>query len=217
MISLTSCGGNPRDANNDNFQRAIDVKLGTGSKLCLSGSDIFSQSLALPYRMLVGKLPPAAVNPMGVTPYEPGVHGQLEALVSAKLATKRTTTVKAQHFYQYLAKPTMVNVRVEEYGRGPDFAKYASGVVSDSSSSVGQLCFASLQVDHVDDYSEPGQMMGATMSEVHYHQKVVGIVDWAKTSAMRSAFPTIEEQLQHAGSTPQTEIVVLMNDGWKAQ
>lgn len=137
--------------------------------------------------------------------------------MGAGLATKRTTTVKAKHLYDFFVKPTSVNVRVEEYGRGPEFAKYASDPVTDSGSSVGQLCFASLQVDHIDDYSEPGQTLGATISEVHYHAKVVGIADWAKRSAMRSAFPTIEEQQQQASSTAQTRVVVLMNDGWKAQ
>ena len=55
------------------------------------------------------------------------------------------------------------------------------------------------------------------MSEVHYHQKVVGIADWANAPAMRAAFPTIDEQLQQSGATQQTDMVVLMNDGWKAQ
>ena len=222
----TGCGADPRAASKENFQRAIDAKISSSSKLCLNSQpgNIFSETIVFPYRMLAGPLPsngsgvPTVFNPIGIMSYNAAAHRELVALVDAGLASKRLTTVQAQHMYQYGVRPTTVGLKVEEYTRGPQFEKYSNEpVTANNLSSVGQLCFASTVVDHVDDYTAPGQMMGATMSEVHYHSKAVGIADWANAPAMRAAYPTIQEQLDALPSTQQTDTVVLMNDGWKAQ
>lgn len=232
------CSANPRAASKENFQRAIDAKLANSSRLCLEGpNSILTNELVLPYRMLARAIPMDAILPQGVVVFEPTQHRQLAALASAGLAARRTITVTAHRQYykqvrltsnglsyeQYRTMSQELRVPAELYERGPDFAKYARPAANSAASSsnevtgIGALCFASLAVDHIDNYSEPGQLMGQTLSQVQYHAKVVGIADWANTPAMRSAFPTIEQQLQQAGTRGQSDMVVLMNDGWQAQ
>ncbi len=214
------CGANPRAASKENFAHAIDAKLGTTAKLCLGGENaLFSDQPALPTEMFIKNPPVTSSNPPNVTLYDATIHRQLEALVTAGLATKRTTTVKVQEYLShYSLIPTTVNVRADVYDRGPAFAKYANGTVNPgAATSVSQLCFASLQVDHIDNYSEPSQIMSATVSQVYYHAKAVGVADWTSMPSMRAAFPAIDEQLQKAGTNEESAMVVLMNDGWKAQ
>jgi hypothetical protein len=210
----TGCGAasDPRAASKDNFQRAIDGKVG---KLCLQSGDVFD-ALILPYRTLVGPRPTTAMVPFDVHEVDAKTKRQLEALEASRLAAKQAITLTLPHYFMYGAKRTNVNVPIIVYDRGPDFAKYAPDA-KPGPVAVGALCFASLQVDHIDNYTEPGQMMGATVSEVNYHAKVGQIADWATTPAMRAAFPEIQEQLQTVAATPRTETVVLMNDGWQAQ
>ncbi len=153
------------------------------------------------------------MNSEHVSPYQETLHRQLEALVASGLATKRTATVNVREFFT--VPPTSMQVREDVYDRGSEYAKYAGK--ADGPGGIGELCFATLQVDHIDHFSEPGQMMGATMSQVQYHAKVTGMANWATTPSMRSAFPTIESQVQQATDAERTEVVVLMNDGWQAQ
>ena len=226
-IVAVGCGADPRAASKDNFGRAIDAKLQSANdgKLCL-GNDF--SAISLPYRMFVGTTPTTIsfleVKP-DTNPHDPKIRAQLEALTTVGLAAKRPITVAAQQPSRFvfangryvMAPPQTLKLRAEEYDRGQQFAKYAHPSGSDETASINEICFAALQVDHVDEYSQPGQMMGATMSEVRYHAKAMGIADWANSPVMRSAFPTIGEQLEQAGSMQRSEMVVLMNDGWKAQ
>jgi len=223
-MALAGCGGggDQRTASKENFQRAIEAKLAknNNSKLCLNAdsSDIFASALGFPYRMLSSTFPSAFMSPQNVTPYDATLHRQLEALVTAGLAMKHTTSIVARRFFVYGTKAApAVTVREDVYDHGPEFTKYATGVAAAGTSTIGQICFASLQVDHVDNYSEPGQLMGSVVSQVNYHMKAVGVADWATMPTMRSAFPTIEEQLKQAGEMPRSDAVVLMNDGWQAQ
>jgi hypothetical protein len=211
---LTACGAasDPRAASKENFQRVIDGKVG---KLCLQSGDLFD-ALVLPYRTLVGPRPTTAMVPFDVHETDAKMNRRLEALEAARLTVKQKVTLTLPHYFIYGAKRTNVNVPVVVFDRGPEFAKYAPDA-KPGPVSVGALCYASLQVDHIDNYTEPGQMMGATVSEVNYHAKVGEIADWATAPEMRAAFPEIQEQLQAATTTSRTATVVLMNDGWQAQ
>jgi hypothetical protein len=192
------CAADPRAANNANFQRAIDASLAKPqSRLCIN-------SPVLPYKMIAEQQPynvtiPEGVERPGATPPE-----KLDALVDAKLAVKRTVplAVSVSTFNPHTFRNEQTSKTIPEivYEATPDFSKYAtttSGIFMNTTS----LCFASLQVDHVDNFSEPGQAMGATVSSVYYRAKAIDVAPWSTNAAMVAAFPEITTEMQQATGT----------------
>ncbi|MBA6116823.1 hypothetical protein MXF29_13800 [Pseudomonas sp. NC26] len=47
----------------------------------------------------------------------------------------------------------------------------------------GGLCFGKAQVTAIEQFSEPGEMMGQKISRVTYAYKITGLPDWARPEA----------------------------------
>lgn len=210
---VVGCAADPRAANNGNFERAINAGLAKPeSRLCLAAPN-------LPHKILADRQPwnakvPEDVEQPGVTPT-----AKLEALVTAGLAVKKSAKV-AVTFTNFNTRTfqndeTVKGVPEIVYETGPDFSKYAVVTPTPFMTTV-KLCFASLQVERIENFSEPGQAMGATVSSVYYRAKAVDVAPWSTDAAMRAAFPEMETDLQQATTTQRSSMVVLMSNGWQA-
>jgi hypothetical protein len=213
LLLTAACGSDPRAANNGNFQHAIDAKLARPeSRLCI---DV----LALPHKVLVEKHLYDVQVPEGIDRDEKYIV-PLEALVSAHLAKKTLTNISLTEtkFNSTTFKNDNLSLSapVAEYDATPEFSKSAVAV-SSAFGSLAKLCYASLQVDRVENYSEPGSTMGETISSVYYRAKVLDVAPWANDPIMRAAFPSIQQDLEQATSGQRGAMVVLMSDGWQAQ
>ena len=158
---------------------------------------------------------PEDVEQPGVTPT-----AKLEALVTARLAVKKDSkvavTLSTFNPKTFRNDEAMKSVSEVVYETGPDFSKYAV-VTPTVFVTMTKLCFASLQVERIENFSEPGQAMGATVSSVYYRAKAVNVAPWSTDAAMRAAFPEMETDFQQATTTQRSAVVVLMSDGWQAQ
>lgn len=47
----------------------------------------------------------------------------------------------------------------------------------------GGLCFGKAQFTAIEQFSEPGEMMGQKISRVTYAYKITGLPDWARPEA----------------------------------
>jgi hypothetical protein len=210
---VVGCAADPRAANNGNFEHAINAGLAKPeSRLCVDVPN-------LPHKILADRQPwnakvPEDVEQPGVTPA-----AKLEALVTAGLAVKKNANVSVS-FSTFNSKTfqndeTLKSVPEIVYETTPDFSKYAV-VTPMPFITMAKLCYASLQVERIENFSEPGQAMGETVSSVYYRAKAVDIAPWSNDAAMRAAFPEIETGLQQATTTQRSSMVVLMSDGWQA-
>jgi hypothetical protein len=146
---------------------------------------------------------------------------ELEALVTAKLAARQaasaTLSVSKLNPTTFRMDESTISAPEIVYEAGPEFSKYAVVTPSPFLGSDTKLCFASLQVDRIENFSEPGQVLGATVSSVYYRAKAINVASWVTEPAIRAAFPSINSDLQQATTTQRSAIVVLMSDGWQAQ
>lgn len=218
-VVLTACGSDPRAANNGNFERAINARLASGQgKLCVA-----TYPATLPYRSLVNN-PSSYMQevPEDIHRPDPATIAKLEAMVGVHLASKvggTASLTETKYGTNFQPIKSTVRVPMVTYEHGAEFAKYVGQSSSVATLLVGtmeSLCFASLVVDHVENFSAPGQMMGATVSSVYYRANVVDVAPWATDAAMRQAFPSIQTDLEQA-TQQRAATVVLMSDGWQAQ
>lgn len=217
FVLAVGCGTDPRAATTANFEQALRPMV-KQQKLCLAKSKLlYDEPLTLPTRMLPSTIPAGSVVSNGnAESFDATQRAKLKALVAVGLAKHDVTMVEVRPIIPI--GNGSKRVMADEYVSAPDFAKYSRSIASDDTSgAVGRLCFASLHLDHVDEFTEPASLLGATISNVSYDVSVADMADWTKSAEMLAAFPTIQQQLDAASTTRRSATVVLMNDGWKAQ
>jgi len=79
----------------------------------------------------------------------------------------------------------------------------------------GGLCFGKAEVTAIEQFSEPGQMMGHTISDVTYAYKITGLPDWAAKDVVKANIRDLGEAVA-TNDTPAREkrVMVLTNKGW---
>jgi hypothetical protein len=77
----------------------------------------------------------------------------------------------------------------------------------------GNFCYGHRDVTSIDNFVPSGDKNGDSTASVDYHYTISGIADWANSTEMKTAFPTI----QATQSTPQADkaTLILTNDGWQ--
>nr|WP_314613719.1 hypothetical protein [uncultured Pseudomonas sp.] len=82
-------------------------------------------------------------------------------------------------------------------------------------STRGGLCFGKAQVTAIEQFSEPGEMMGRTISDVTYAYKITGLPDWAGNEEVKSNIRDLGKAVA-TNDTPAREkrVMVLTNQGW---
>ncbi len=76
----------------------------------------------------------------------------------------------------------------------------------------GNFCYGHRDVTSIDNFVTSGDANGQTIANVDYHYTVSGVADWANSTEMKTAFPTI--QAEQSGSQVDKATLVLTNDGW---
>lgn len=74
------------------------------------------------------------------------------------------------------------------------------------------FCYGEPAVKEVVRFTEPGEMMGMTVSQVDYTYQLKNMPEWAKSKAMQEVFPQLARD--NAATLEDKAAVVLMNEGW---
>ncbi|MFJ2982979.1 MULTISPECIES: hypothetical protein [unclassified Pseudomonas] len=79
----------------------------------------------------------------------------------------------------------------------------------------GGLCFGKAQVTAIERFTEPGETMGQTISDVTYAYKITGLPDWAASQEVKANIRKLGEAVA-TNDTPakETRVMVLTNKGW---
>jgi hypothetical protein len=79
----------------------------------------------------------------------------------------------------------------------------------------GGLCFGKAEVTAIEQFSEPGQMMGHTVADVTYAYTITGLPDWAANDQVKANVRDLGNALA-TRNTPASEkrVMVLTNQGW---
>lgn len=74
------------------------------------------------------------------------------------------------------------------------------------------FCYGEPAVKEIVRFTEPGDMMGMTVSQVEYTYQLKDMPEWAKSKPMQAAFPQLARD--NADGLEGKAAVVLMNEGW---
>jgi hypothetical protein len=77
----------------------------------------------------------------------------------------------------------------------------------------GNFCYGHREVTTVDNFVTNADTSGQQVANVDYHYTVTGIANWANSTEMKTAFPTI--QAEQSGNTADKATLVLTDDGWQ--
>jgi hypothetical protein len=185
-FALAACGSN-KDANKSNFSKAIQAYLDTQPGLCAA--------------------PPAGEIPFTLSSDDFGYKNNIQranALVDAGLLSKRDTETKAM-FGNKMVPAT--EYQVTEAGQKARFANAANSLAKQDA-----FCAGKYFIVEVDNFTEPSNMMGMTISEVKFRYKVKNPAGWAKTESLRTAFKNFESETQ--GDIQGKAGLILTNNGW---
>lgn len=131
---------------------------------------------------------------------------RMDALVSAGLATAAETTRETRGFGAVHETVYIV------YEPTPD-ASEAIRPHHDSFLGGSQLCYARRQLDDIQHWTEPGDIMGVNVTQVSYSWTLEDIAPWADNDDIRAAFPAIAQALDDPRGE-DTEAFIRTNTGW---
>ncbi len=82
-----------------------------------------------------------------------------------------------------------------------------------SQPGYGNFCFGHRDVTSIDDSTTSADNNGAQVANVSYRYTIGGIADWAKSTEMMTAFPTIQADL--AGTKVDKATLINTDNGWQ--
>ncbi len=80
-----------------------------------------------------------------------------------------------------------------------------------------RLCYATVTIDRVDNFTVPADALGQHISEVTYYEKFVSVQPWAKDPRIGAAFPELRSELEHLPTMPAKITVTLTDKGWEVE
>lgn len=198
-ISISACAGKSV-ANNENFLASLQAyyaKEWIGSA-CIQFPQTYPY-LTFPYTV------EATVNDTG------DVARYLDALAKAHVLKVRKTirVIPAEWFTPEQRHQVFTYSLINNGGHT---IMWSTG--QPQSARQYYLCYGSVRPTAIDDFSVPEDYRGRHVSQVHYHVKVVGEADWARSAAISRELPEIQATINQTNATQRTGVMVLANDGW---
>lgn len=185
-LVLAACGS-AKDANKSNFRKAIQAYLDTQAGLCVP-----LPSAKIPFTLMHKR-------EFMQEPVE-----KADALVEAGLLTSRKIEAKGQ-FTDRLQPAN--EYQITALGK-----KYLVDSGAASGFSRAAFCTGKFSVVEVENFTEPGDMMGVKVSQVHFRYKVQAAADWIQSAKLRELHADLSKQAQ--GETSAKATLILTNDGW---
>lgn len=82
-----------------------------------------------------------------------------------------------------------------------------------SQPGYGNFCFGHRDVTSIDNFTTSNDNNGAQVANVGYHYTISGISDWAQSTEMKTAFPTI--QADTSGGKVDKATLINTDNGWQ--
>ena len=208
IAALAGCSS-PTSANKANFERAINGSL---ARSCFAIEPSTGLSYGESYPLAVPYAPNWATAAQQSAAKAAAQAGkttefvQLDALVKAGLLTERETTLKG-YFEGERILPGREPARIYSLtALGKHYLEPETG---------GSLAFCAGRetVDHVIRYTTPTAEEGMTVSSALYTYRITDVAAWARSPAMRAAFPALAHALTE--SHENSAMLVSQNNGWR--
>lgn len=193
LFSLAACG-NPKEANEKNFRKAIQAHLDSLGGLCVNSG---FQSTENPEPFIV------KTNNFIDTRQGP------DALAAAGLVKATATEADEQSFFGNTTRKVPAT-RYEITDKGKKFLREQP---SWSGGKAAAFCTGRLEVASIKNFTEPGEVMGMRMSRVNFLMKVSGEDAWARHPEVLRTNKELARLLSDR-EIPAEATMILTNEGW---
>lgn len=183
--AVVGCGS-AKDASKGNFSKAIQAYLDTQKGLCA----------AVPAKEYPFSLANKGFFPDGKR--------RADALADVDLLARRDTQLKASFGN---AMEAGSEYQLTDLGK-----KYLVAGGANTLGGHDAFCSGRYEIVAVDNFTEPSDAMGITVSQASYRYTVKGAADWAKSEGMRAAYENFKKQAE--GEVRDKAVLVLTNEGW---
>ncbi|HEV3158061.1 MAG TPA: hypothetical protein VGZ00_12015 [Candidatus Baltobacteraceae bacterium] len=209
LVALAGCAADPKAATTENFAHAIAERYAKGTNddrglVCLQDSMVLPSVNEVKFALANPK--DADANPEADTQNmfdlvvrDPDGLTKLQVLASGGVLMKKPTTISGTRGTMF--QPVKVRLPAFKYTLAQNDA--------------GAYCYATLGIDHVENFSIPGDMMGHHITEVTYVRKIESVKEWAQNAQVRAAFPAIDKSLTEVKAQPAKTMLELTNNGWQ--
>ncbi len=208
-LGFAACGADPKAATKENFQHAIEVGLTSAPAVCEDG-------FVFPRTYFMHAQPVYFPREGGVTHPTIQENEQNEALARAGLVRYVHHNVTGYHYGTIFAPPQAGSepvLTVDLSASGLLAAQPGTGYFfNDPQAKAYKICYGKWAIDHVINFTEPGDLNGQHVTQVTYASKVVDVAAWALRRDVQAAFPVIAQTL---APSEKTATLVLTNDGWE--
>ena len=207
VAALAGCSS-PIAANKVNFARDINASLARSCFAIEPSTGLSygeSYPLTVPYAENWANAAQQAAAKAAAESGKTTEFAQLDALVRAGLLTEREATLKG-YFEGARIVPGQEPARIYSLtALGKHYLEPETG---------GSLAFCAGHetVDHVIRYTTPTAEEGMTVSSALYTYRITHVAAWARSPAMRAAFPALAHDL--AEPHENSAMLVSKSDGW---
>ncbi|WP_295482038.1 hypothetical protein [uncultured Pseudomonas sp.] len=190
--ALVGCS-DPKKASEENFEKAAQAWLDKAYPECLITSTF----------------------PMNTQEFDVyGTNKTLNALAEVGVLTAVETSRKDYPENIFQKARTEIKYRYELTDEGRKYLKDDARTKPDGTVIPG-LCIGRAKVDKIEQFSEPGDMMGHRISEVTYTYKVDDLPKWASTPALMDVNSDVKRMVASQGKPiREKRAFVLTNNGW---
>ncbi len=206
FVVVAVCGCSDKtDPNEKNFRSAVDAYLSKKGSLCLN-----DQAWPVELNELDKKI--------GSSLGGAGPASRMEALTSQGLAAASEIDKPILSYGGKSTGRTQPVTRYELTEKGKQYFHESTGSYGKPKEGEvrGELCYGKKAVDKVVKWEGPMKLGEYQAATVKYLYKVDNIADWAKSSEIQSAFPSVKDWVDGAGNKQQSHVVRLTSIGWEA-
>ncbi|TVT84316.1 hypothetical protein [Pseudomonas sp. H3(2019)] len=192
LAALAGCS-DPKKANEENFEKAAQTYLDTQYPQCFVVTEF-----------------PTETKDFDITGNNKALHALAQVGIIKEVELSRKEIPKSL----WQEQRTDIRYSFDLTDEGRKFYKNNAQKLMNGT-TAGGLCVGKAQIVSVDQFSEPGDMMGQKISRVTYSYKVHDLPDWAHNEAVvatiRGLAPVVASE-----KTPikETRAMILTNNGW---
>lgn len=189
LVPFLGACSNPKDANNENFEKAIQSYLDGKYPKCYFVSNFPTESNQ---SLMFGNA------------------DKLSALAKAGLLSETELSRKTNSW----DKKVRVNYSYDLTDEGRNY--YKSDVWEGATGKKkGGFCFGKAKITSIDSFTEPADMMGQIISRVNYSYTVTGFPEWAKNATLLESHKELKKEVSSNNKpVSDRDVLLLTNNGW---
>lgn len=209
IVILVGACSNPKAASEENFETAINAWINENPP-CIDVPDARvraigqTDSQAFPRYVEQADSP----NPMRLQNQQRAL-APFQALAEAGLMRMEQAQINVDDGPFGTGSRTQT---VAAYSLTPEGERALSTRTSRIGGPTAAFCYGTPEVKEIVRFTEPADMMGATISRVEYTYQVKDRPAWTRTPALQAAFPQLVRD--SAETLEGRAAVVLTNEGW---